>query len=98
VIDEILGGLADLNRIASDDLHREFVEHLIEDLNASLAVKFPSFIHGAPADELSAKFGNAVLAVFNFGGELTQLQQARFRVVGKSIAAMLGKVCLPCGD
>ena len=98
MIDEMLGCLADLDGIASDDLHGEFVEHLIEDRNASLPVKFPSFIDGGTADKLFSQLGNAVLAVFDFGGELPQLQPARLRVVGKSIAAMLGKVCLPCGD
>jgi hypothetical protein len=69
-IDEHLGCLADLDGIASDDLHGEFVEHLIEDRNASLAVKLPAFIDGLAPNELSAKFGNFMLAVFNFSGEL----------------------------
>ena len=97
-IDEILGGLADLNRIASDDLHREFVEHLIQDRNASLPVKLPALIDGAPADELFSQLGNAMFPVFNFGGELPQLQLARLRVVGQPVAAMLGKVFFPRGD
>jgi hypothetical protein len=67
MIDEMLGCLADLDGIASDDLHREFVEHLIQDRNASLPVKLPALIDGAPADELFSQLGNAVLAIFDFG-------------------------------
>ncbi len=66
-IDENLCALADLHRIEADDLHREFVEHLIEDRNASLAVKLPALIDGGTADELFSQLGNAVLAIFDFG-------------------------------
>jgi hypothetical protein len=59
--------LADLHRVEADDLHREFVEHLIQDRNASLPVKLPALIDGAPADELFSQLGNAMLAVFDFG-------------------------------
>jgi hypothetical protein len=94
----MLGCLADLDRRQTDDLDGEIVAHFIQHVGASLGVKLPALIDGAPADELSAKFGNAVLAVGNFGGELSQLQLARLRVVGKSIAAMFGKVFFPRGD
>lgn len=97
-IHETLGCLADLDGIEADDLIGKPIRHFIQHGNASLGVKLPAFIHGAPADELSAKFGNAVLAVFNFGGELPQLQLARLRVVGQPVAAMLGKVFFPRGD
>ena len=98
MIDENLGTLADLDRVEADNLQGEVVAHFIQHGAASLGVKLPPLIHGAPADELSAKFGNAVLAVFNFGGELPQLQLARLRAVGQSVAAMLGEVALPCSD
>jgi hypothetical protein len=97
-IDENLGTLADLNRVEADDLIGKPIRHFEQDGGASLAVKFPSFIDGGTADKLSAEFGNAVLAVFNFGGELPQLQLARLRAVGQSVAAMLGEVFFPRGD
>jgi hypothetical protein len=97
-IDENLCALANLHRVESDDLIGKPIRHFEQDGGASLAVKFPSFIDGGTADKLSAKFGNAVLAIFNFSGELPQLQLARLRVVGKSIAAMLGEVFFPRGD
>jgi hypothetical protein len=97
-IDENLCALANLHRVESDDLLREVVEHLIEDRNASLPVKLPALIDGGTAYELFSQLGNAVLAIFNFSGEFPQLQLARLRVVGKSIAAMLGEVLFPRGD
>ncbi len=94
----MLGTLLDLHRIEADDLIGKPIRHFIQHGNASLGVKIPSFDDRITPDELSAKFGNAVLAVGNFGGELSQLQLARLRVVGQPVAAMLGKVALPCSD
>jgi hypothetical protein len=97
-VDEMLGALADLHRIEADDLIGKPIRHFEQDGGASLGVKLPALIDGAPADELFSQLGNAVLAIFNFSGELPQLQLARLRVVGKSIAAMLGEVLFPRGD
>jgi hypothetical protein len=94
----MLGTLLDLHRIEADDIIGKPIRHFEQDGGASLAVKFPSFIDGGTADKLFSQLGNAVLAVFDFGGELPQLQPARLRVVGKSIAAMFGKVFFPRGD
>jgi hypothetical protein len=66
-IDENLCALADLHRIEADDLIGKPIRHFIQHGGASLPVKLPALIDGAPADELSAKFGNAVLAIFDFG-------------------------------
>jgi hypothetical protein len=98
MIDETLGMLADLDRVEADDLIGKPIRHFIQHGNASLGVKLPALIDGAPADELFSQLGNAVFAVFNFSGELPQLQLARLRVVGKSIAAMFGEVFFPRGD
>jgi hypothetical protein len=67
MIDETLGMLADLDRRQTDDLDGEIVAHFIQHGAASLGVKLPALIHGAPADKLPAQLGNAMLAVFNFG-------------------------------
>ena len=98
MIDEILGGLADLDRRQTDDLDGELVAHFIQHGGASLGVKLPAFIHGAPADELSAKFGNAVLAIFNFGQQLSSFQRAKLWRIRQAITAPVGKVALPCSD
>jgi hypothetical protein len=97
-IDENLGTLADLDGIEADDLIGKPIRHFIQDGNASLGVKIPSFDDRITPDKLFSQLGNAVLAVFNFGGELPQLQLARLRAVGQSVAAMLGEVALPCSD
>jgi hypothetical protein len=96
MIDEMLGTLADLHRVEADDLHGEFVEHLIEDRNASLPVKLPALIDGAPADELFSQLGNAVLAVFDFGEEFPQAKRTRLRAVGQSVTAVIGEKLSPC--
>jgi hypothetical protein len=88
--------LADLHRVEADDLHREFVEHLIEDCNASLPVKLPALIDGGTADELFSQLGNLMLAVFNFGGELPQAKRTRLRAVGQSVTAVIGEKLSPC--
>jgi hypothetical protein len=88
--------LADLHRVEADDLHREFVEHLIQDRNASLPVKLPSLIHGAPADELFSKHGGAVFDVFDLGEQLSSFQRAKLCGVGQSIAAVIGEKLSPC--
>jgi hypothetical protein len=95
MIDEILGGLADLDRIEADDLIGKPIRHFIQHGGASLAVKFPSFIDGAPADELSAKFGNAVLAVFNFGQQLSSFQRPDLWRIRQQVAGVVGKVSFP---
>jgi hypothetical protein len=95
MIDETLGMLADLDRRQTDDLDGEIVAHFIQHGGASLGVKLPALIDGAPADELFSQLGNAVLAIFNFSGELPQLQLARLRVVGQPVAGVVGKVCSP---
>jgi hypothetical protein len=95
-VDEPLGMLADLHRVEADDLHREFVEHLIEDCNASLPVKLPALIDGGTPDKLSSEFGNAVLAVFDFGEEFPQAKRTRLRAVGQSVTAVIGEKLSPC--
>lgn len=94
----MLGTLADLHRVKADDLHGKPIRHFEQDGGASLAVKIPSFDDGITPDKFSAKFGNLMLAVGNFSGELAQLQLARLRAVGQLVAAMLGEVFFPRGD
>jgi hypothetical protein len=66
-IDETLGMLADLDRRQTDDLHGEIVAHFIQHGGASLGVKLPALIHGAPADELFSQLGNAVFLFLHLG-------------------------------
>ena len=96
MIDETLGMLADLDRVEADDLIGKPIRHFIQHVGASLGVKLPALIDGAPADELFSQLGNAVFAVFNFSGELPQLQLARLRVVGQPVAAVIGEKLSPC--
>ena len=98
MIDENLGTLADLNRIEADDLIGKPIRHFIQHGNASLGVKLPALIHGAPADELFSQLGNAVLAVFNFGQQLSSFQRAKLWRIRQAITAPVGKVALPCSD
>jgi hypothetical protein len=95
-IDEILGTLADLHRIEADDLIGKPIRHFIQDGNASLGVKIPSLIDGAPADELFSQLGNLMLAVFDFGEEFPQAKRTRLRAVGQSVTAVIGEKLSPC--
>jgi hypothetical protein len=96
MIDENLGTLADLNRIEADDLIGKPIRHFIQHGNASLGVKLPALIDGAPADELFSQLGNAVLAVFDFGEEFPQAKRTRLRAVGQSVTAVIGEKLSPC--
>jgi hypothetical protein len=66
-VDEKLGTLADLDGIASDDLIGKPIRHFIQDGNASLGVKIPSFDDRITPDKLFSQLGNLMLAVFDFG-------------------------------
>jgi hypothetical protein len=96
MIDETLGMLADLDRVEADDLIGKPIRHFIQHGNASLGVKLPALIDGAPADELFSQLGNLMLAVFNFGGELPQLQLPHLWRVGQQVAVVIGEKLLPC--
>jgi hypothetical protein len=88
--------LADLDRRQTDDLIGKPIRHFEQDGGASLAVKFPSFIDGAPADELFSQLGNLMLAVFDFGEEFPQAKRTRLRAVGQSVTAVIGEKLSPC--
>jgi hypothetical protein len=92
----MLGCLADLDRRQTDDLDGEIVAHFIQHVGASLGVKLPALIDGAPADELFSQLGNAVLAVFDFGEEFPQAKRTRLRAVGQSVTAVIGEKLSPC--
>ncbi len=95
VIDENLGMLADLDRRQTDDLIGKPIRHFIQHGAASQGVKLPALIDGAPADELSAKFGNAVLAIFNFGQQLSSFQRPDLWRIRQQVAGVVGKVSFP---
>jgi hypothetical protein len=87
--------LADLNRVEADDLQGEVVAHFIQHGGASLGVKLPALIDGGTADELFSQLGNAVLAVFNFGEQLSIFQRPDLWRVGQQVAGVVGKVSFP---
>jgi hypothetical protein len=95
MIDEMLGTLADLHRVEADDLIGKPIRHFIQHGAASLGVKIPSFDDRITPDKLFSQLGNLMLAVFNFGEQLSIFQRPDLWRIRQQVAGVVGKVSFP---